>query len=875
MWNPPPDRAVIPRPQRPPRTAARTTTFPRPPTNLPPPRTGLIGRERELTQVQGLLWRVSVRLVTLTGPGGVGKTRLALTAAAQLRADFADGVFFVALAPLTDPGAVVGAISQALGVREGNTAAALHTYLHDKHLLLLLDNCEHLPAAAPLISQVLDAAPHIKILTTSREALHLYGEHCFVVPPLELPPATVTDPAVIAESAGVCLFVERTQAVNPAFSLTAANSAPVAAICRRLDGLPLALELAAAHSGVLPPAALLARLDHRLALLTGGARDQPARQQTLRGALAWSYELLTPAEQALFRALAVFYEGCTVAAVAALLPTADPVAALQGITALVQKSLLQPSPAASEEPRFTMLQTVHEYARELLAAGEEQAVLQGRHAAYFMTLAANAAAAWAGPQEAAALDRLAADHANLRAVLDWTISHPAAAAAAGITPLRLTDALFRFWQVRGYYSEGRTYLAAARAAGSGPADLVARTTALQQIGVLARRQGEYPAARSAFDAALTQFRALGDQQGMANVLNNLAALSLSSGDSATGRAHLEAGLALFRAVGDNDGVTRILGNLAVLHANQGDLTTARRLIEETLVIQRAAGDRRGIALGLNDLGTFAQREGDLPTAQAFFAESLALFRALQDRAGTAITLANLGECAGRTGDPAAAAILTESLELYQAMGDRRGCANVGVNLAEVARRCGDHAHAQAHLIASLTTYEVLDIKIGIILCLEGLAQVATAPDNRAARLWSAANHLHTTLRLPRDAVAQAEADRAQVPLRARLPAAEWAAATQWGRLQALPQILAYARGTPDAAPSPAPAGAGLAAPADLTAREVAVLRRLAQGLTNAQIATELIISAHTVNNHLRTIYGKLGVTTRAAATRAAADHYLL
>ena len=438
--------------------APARSPHPSPPATLPAPPTPLVGRAGEVATVCGLLRRAEVRLLTLTGSGGVGKTHLALQVAETLGDRYPDGVVFVDLAPLRDPGLVASTIARALGVKEAGGRPLLETLitqLRTRRVLLLLDNCEHLLAAAPQVGELLAACCGLTVLATSRAALHLRGEHEVAVPPLALPdPAQGADPAALARVAAVALFVERVQAVQPAFQLTAANAPAVAEICRRLDGLPLAIELAAAYSKVLAPPALLAHVERRRLLLTGGTRDAPARQQTLRATIAWSYGLLEAAEQALFGRLAVFVGGCTLEASEAVC-TADgalPIDAQRGLAALVDKSLLRVTEGTDAEPRFSMLETIREYALEQLAASGQAETLRRQHAAYFLALAEAIVPQLIEPQEARWLARLEEEHDNLRAALQWFVDHDETEKAA-----RLAAALRWFWDTHGHVGamEGR------------------------------------------------------------------------------------------------------------------------------------------------------------------------------------------------------------------------------------------------------------------------------------------------------------------------------------------------------------------------------------------------------------------------------------
>ncbi len=671
-----------------------------PPCNLPAPPTPLLGREREMARALELLCRDDVRLLTLSGPAGVGKTRLSLDVAAGLRADYADGAFLVSLAPLSDPVLVASAIAQALGLREQGDRPlhdTLMASLRDKQLLLLLDNFEHVAAAAPLLAALLAACPHLRLLVTSRAPVHVRGEHVLPVPPLDLPDlATLPAVDALAQVSAVALFVARAEAVAPDFALTTQNATAVAAICARLDGLPLAIELAAARITLLSPEALLARLDHRLQMLVGGARDLPERQQTLRAAIAWSYDLLHMGEQALFRRLCVFVGGATLEAVEAVCYTAGDLEgdALGWLAALVDKSLLRREEGPGGEARVGLLETIREYGREQLATSGEQAATERSHAAYYLALAEEAEPALTGAEQVTWLARLEREHDNLRSALRWALESGEVEGG-----LRLAGTLWRFWVMRGYLREGRRWLETLlnRDADVAPAS---RARALHGAGVLARDMGDCTRADLLLGESLALWRELADSPGIATALNGLGSVAWQRGDLARARALHEEGLALRREMGDTGGVIIALNNLGLVVQDQGDLVRAEALFAEVLAFFRERGNRRGIAGSLNNLGEVALAQGNLTRARLLCEEALALRQGLNDRAGIASSLINLGLIACAQGDLARARLLyEEGLVLYRELGDTRGVGDTMEGRAQVAAAHG-HAARAAHLLGA-------------------------------------------------------------------------------------------------------------------------------------------------------------------------------
>ncbi|HVG98400.1 MAG TPA: tetratricopeptide repeat protein, partial [Chloroflexota bacterium] len=716
-------------------------TLQRRPNNLPALTTPFIGRDGEIDTIRHqLLRRPDVRLITLLGPGGTGKTRLAIQAALDSLDDFPDGVFFVALARFHDPALVAPSIAQVLNVREAADRPLLDWVtgaLQDKQILLILDNFEHVAGAAPFVGDLLTACPSLKILVTSRAVLGLYGEREFQVPPLSLPdPDRLPSKEQLAQFEAVRLFVERAQDITPEFRITDENARAVATICARLDGLPLAIELAAARTRLLSPQAMLSRLERRLPLLTGGARDLPARQQTLRNAIAWSYDLLEAPEQSLFRQLSVFAGSCTLSAAEAVCdPTGDAATGvLDGLESLAGKSLLRrldpgnagqdglggvPGPAApgatgdaagaagpggraaagappgrrpaagtgTRETRFLMLQTIREYALEKLGAGGETARVQRRHAVHYAALAETAAPELRAASQAAWLERLSQERYNFRAALRWAIEHDEAALG-----LRLGGALWYFWHVHGYLSEGREWLAtvlalrgAAGGAGAPGPPTPERARVLIGLGVLTADQGDFRAARALCEEGLAGARASGDEREEGSALAWLA--HVVQDEPALARRLNEDALAIARRLDDRLLAARALNNLGELVRRDGDDAAAARYYEESLVLAREQGHQWRVAALTHNLGQIDLRAGDAPAAAQRFAESLGIFRSLGDQRVIAHCLAGLAAVAAVAGQPHRAARLWGAAETM--------LEGLGAHLDPADRVVGEQAAARA------------------------------------------------------------------------------------------------------------------------------------------------------------------------------------
>jgi predicted ATPase/DNA-binding NarL/FixJ family response regulator len=798
------------------------------PNIIPVSLTSLIGREQEIETLCQLLHRPDVRLVTITGPGGVGKTSLALQVAHDLQDAFIDGVFFISLAAISDSTLIIPTIAHTLGVIESPNRLLLDSlkeFLRERQALLLLDNFEQIMSAAPLLSELLSACTGLRILATSREALRLRGEQEFPLLPLALPdqPAVET----LMQYPGIALFVQRAQAIQPDFQLVQGNAPAVSDICARLDGLPLAIELAAARIKLLPPQAMLARLqESSLGLLTSGAHDLPARQQTLRGAIQWSYDLLNADDQRTFRSLSVFVGGCTLNAA---LTTIKPATALDRLDSLLNKSLLRQT-ETDGEPRLTMLETIREFGLERLTHMHELESTRRAHAEYYLSFAEDAERWLTGADQKNWLRRLEREQDNLRAALHWAIEHGEVEIAQ-----RMAGALQPFWFRRGRWSEGRRWLEDALAMEPGSTlNPSVQANALYGAGMLARFQGDFARARMLCEQSLAVYRALTDQTGVLKTLAQLCRITSFQVDQEAMKAFMAEAASLIETLPDSvvkgDAYTDLA--LAML-----DFSTPKfhpevtRYLAESDRIHRALNNQAGLALASLHRGLRALLEGDFTLALSRYEEGEHLGLELGDvrllsRVAGARALLDLHE-----GDfVAARRRLETSIQQYDSMGDHQSPANMMV-LAAVLHKQG------------------LDMWSARVL---GMADAL--PGNRPTNSIVAAFQERAGLG---DVRAEVRAELGEEAF-----ASEFAAGhkLKLHDLQAIP----HPQG-----PALVPAGESL------TAREIEVLRLLAQDLSNPQIAERLVVSRRTVDAHLRSIYDKLAVKSRDAAIRVARERGII
>lgn len=678
--------------------------------NLPVPATSFVGRTSEIQSVTDLLQTDGVRLLTLLGLAGIGKTRLALEVSRRVGAAFPGGVYFVSLSPVSDPHDVLPAIARSLGMRESAYRALLPSIiarLADRPTLLVLDNFEHLLSSAEDLAALLSGAPLLTLLVTSRNALGIYGEHIFDVPPMSLPRTEdAPDLALLYDYEAVALFVQRARAANPGFQLTEENAAAVTLLCRKLEGLPLAIELAANRMRVLPPASILEHLGSRLDMLSDGASNLPPRQRSLRGAISWGYDLLQPPTRRLLCWLSAFSGGCS-------LPAAESMATVQDIpytdmlshlSALVDSSMVRREPdLTGTSHRFTMLDTVREYAAERLEASGEKEQAEHFHASYFLALAERAEPQLEGGEQASWLKILEAEHDNIRAAYLYYLRSDDI-----VSLVTLAGALRRFWYLQGYLTEGRTWLATTLQHRD-QLDPALLAKVLHGLGTLEWAVGRLAEAGSYFRESLALSRTLHDTLGVANMLNNLGIVALPQGDYEGAVAFHNESLALYRQLGNRWYVALAISNLGLVALDKGDYTEARSLLEESLAMRRDLGDRQGIAESLNNLGIVARCLHDYDEAYSLHSTALEMFRALGDKWNEALAISNLAYAHLSSG--------TGSLD------------------------------ATGYFMQSWALFDKLGVGSGIVVCVEGLACVlaSNGNTNQAAILFGAAEHLREDL----------------------------------------------------------------------------------------------------------------------------------
>lgn len=842
--------------------------------NFPVSLTALIGREQACMAASDMLLRSEIRVLTLTGTGGVGKTRLALAVAANLPDIFIDGIYFVPLSSISDPDLVIPAVAQILSITEPGDVplfTSLKRFLSEKRMVLLLDNFEQVIAAAPLLSELLLACPQIKILMTSRAVLRIQGEYEFVVPPLPLPDLdhlpTIED---LTRLPVITLFMQRAQAVKPGFQMTETNAHDIAAICVRLDGLPLAIELAATRIKLLPPRALLLRLEHRLQILTGGRADMPARHQTLRDTIAWSYDLLDEQEQRLFRHLSVFTGGCSLVAIEAICAALGDIAipVLDGVTSLLDKSLVLQAERGDDEPRLSLLETVREYGVERMITHEERTRTCDAHAHYYLELAEEADQASYGPEVALWLDRQELENDNFRAALRWVLEQKALELA-----LRLVRAMAHFWFLRGYLREGLHWITLALEGSEGVAAAV-RAKAFYSAGVFAGLLNDYDRSEGFCHQSLKLCQELDDARGQVFALWMLGRIAVERNDYVAARVLGERALSVAQKAEDVWGSALSFHCLGTAAFYQGEYERAQLMLGDCLQSFKKANDPYFIAEAYRRLADVFFAQGDDALTEQFIGECLALVQRMGTKWGIAWGLSILGQVALHHGEYAQArALLEECLAIHKEVWDQKGIAQATALLAKVAAAQQDYVAARALYKECLEVALKVGDKWFIAAHLEGLGETVAnrGEDAWATRLWGAAEKLRQEIGAPMPQVARANYERMVAKVRANLGESRFNVLLAEGKEMSPQQALV------SQSPLPVMQQESLTSleTVVLTRRELEVLRLMAHGLTNAQIAEQLGISHATVNAYLRSIYSKMSVSSRTAAMRYAIDHRLI
>src|SRR5579863_6426899 len=829
--------------------------------HLPTQLTSLVGREQETARICAQLRHSEVRLLTLVGPGGVGKTRLALAVATELANKYPGGVVFVSLALLRDPYLVVDTIAHSLGLPE-RLFEQVQQFLDHRRLLLILDNFEQVLSAAGEIERLLLTCPEVKVVVTSRAALHIQGEYEFPVSPLSLPDLRTLShfPAdeLLKRYLSLALFVQRAQAVQPAFQLTSENASILAEICVRLDGLPLALELAAARLKLLSPQALLARLS--LSLLADGARTLPARHQTLRNTLKWSYDLLAADDQCVFRCMSAFAGGCTLEALEAVcgaLEDRQHVDVFKSVSSLLEMSLITQAKQQGEEARWEMLETVREYALECLREHEEIESARRAHALYYLAVSEDLTPG-SGREGAQRrwLRRLTEEQDNVRAALAFLIQHK-----EGELAVQLSGALWRYWVNRGYFREGSGWLEASLALPHTQEPTPGRARALCGAGDLAKRQGNYEAALAFLQESISGYQAVGDRDGLAEALLHLGLSLALSRRFAEARSLIEQSMALSREAQNTRLLGHALDSLARMAWKQGDIEAVRQLSEESFQIGSQQDEIRAQVSPRKLLASVALIRGDYPRAAKLAQELLAISQEVGDRESEFSALYTLGTVALRQGDLQQATRLSDRcLDLADEIGSSRDSSMALARLGEVAYEQEDYVLAERRYRESLLHAGTFDDEEVVGVALLGMARIARAERRywRATHVLGAAEkRINPSIYL--DAQARVAYERETASLQTILGKASFARAHEAGGEMRPEQVLAVPE--PDSAPvlphsSPYPDG--------LTRREVEVLMLVAAGLTDIQVAEKLILSPRTVQGHLRSIYTKIAVHSRAA-----------